>query len=62
VILSGVLMFDYIGWKEVSETIQSALQKTIQAKIVTYDLARQLKGATQVKCSEFGRAIIKNME
>jgi isocitrate dehydrogenase len=61
VILSGVLMFDYLGWKEVSETIQSALQKTILAKIVTYDLARQLKGATEVKCSEFGRAIIKNM-
>jgi len=62
VILSGVLMFDYLGWKEVSEMIQSALQKTIQAKIVTYDLARQLKGAKEVKCSEFGRAIIKNME
>jgi isocitrate dehydrogenase len=62
VILSGVLMFDYLGWKEVSETIRSALQKTILAKIVTYDLARQLKGATEVKCSEFGRAIIKNME
>jgi isocitrate dehydrogenase len=62
VILSGVLMFDYLGWKEVSETIQIALQKTIQAKIVTYDLARQLKGATEVKCSEFGRAIIENME
>ena len=61
VILSGVLMFDYLGWKEVSAAIQGALQKTIQAKIVTYDLARQLKGATEVKCSEFGRAIIKNM-
>jgi isocitrate dehydrogenase len=61
VILSGVLMFDYLGWKEVSEAIQSGLQKTIQAKRVTYDLARQLKGAIQVKCSEFGRAIIKNM-
>jgi isocitrate dehydrogenase len=61
VILSGVLMFDYLGWKEVSEAIQTALQKTIQAKMVTYDLARQLKGATRVKCSEFGQAIIKNM-
>ncbi len=61
VILSGVLMFDYLGWKEVSEKIQGALQKTIQAKIVTYDLARQLKGAKEVKCSEFGRAIIENM-
>ncbi len=62
VILSGVLMFDYLGWKEVSEFIQRGLQKTIQAKIVTYDLARQLKGATRVKCSEFGRAIIDNMK
>jgi isocitrate dehydrogenase len=61
VILSGVLMFDYLGWREVSELIQAGVEKTIQAKIVTYDLARQLKGATQVKCSEFGRAIIKNM-
>jgi isocitrate dehydrogenase len=61
VILSGVLMFDYLGWKEASEFIQRGLQRTIRAKIVTYDLARQLKGATQVKCSEFGRAIIENM-
>jgi isocitrate dehydrogenase len=62
VILSGVLMFDYLGWREVSELIQAGVQKTIQGKIVTYDLARQLKGATQVKCSEFGRAIIDNMK
>jgi isocitrate dehydrogenase len=61
-ILSGVLMFDYLGWREVSELIQAGMEKTIQAKIVTYDLARQLKGAIQVKCSEFGRVIIKNME
>ena len=62
VILSGVLMFDYLNWREVSELIRTGIQRTIQAKIVTYDLARQLKGATQVKCSEFGRAIIKNMK
>jgi isocitrate dehydrogenase len=62
VILSGVLMFDYLGWREVSELIQAGVRKTILAKIVTYDLARQLKGATQVKCSEFGRAIIDNMK
>jgi isocitrate dehydrogenase len=55
-------MFDYLGWREVSELIQAGVQKTIQAKIVTYDLARQLKGATQVKCSEFGRAIIDHMK
>jgi len=62
VILSGVLMFDYLGWREVSGLIQAGVQKTILAKIVTYDLARQLKGATQVKCSEFGRAIIDHMK
>jgi isocitrate dehydrogenase len=62
IILSGVLMFDYLGWREVSELIQSGVQRAIQAKIVTYDLARQLKGATQVKCSEFGRAIIDHMK
>jgi isocitrate dehydrogenase len=62
VILSGVLMFDYLNWREVSELIRTGIQRTIQAKIVTYDLARQLKGATQVKCSEFGRAIIQNMK
>ena len=62
VILSGVLMFDYLGWREVSELIQAGVQRAIQAKIVTYDLARQLKGATQVKCSEFGRAIIAHMK
>jgi isocitrate dehydrogenase len=62
IILSGVLMFDYLGWREVSELIHSGVQRAIQAKIVTYDLARQLKGATQVKCSEFGRAIIDHMK
>ncbi len=61
VILSGVLMFDYLDWREVSDLIRTGLQKTIQAGVVTYDLARQLQGATQVKCSEFGRAVIENM-
>jgi isocitrate dehydrogenase len=62
VILSGVLMFDYLNWREVSALIRTGIQRTIQAKIVTYDLARQLKGATQVKCSGFGQAIIQNMK
>jgi len=62
VILSGALMFDYLGWGEAAARIRTGIQRAIQAKIVTYDLARQLKGATQVKCSEFGLAIIKNME
>lgn len=61
VILSGALMFDYLGWREAAERIRTGIHKAIQAKIVTYDLARQLKGATQVKCSEFGHAIIENM-
>ncbi len=61
VILSGALMFDYLNWREASDLIRAGLEKTIQAKVVTYDLARQLKGATQVKCSEFGRAIVQNM-
>ena len=62
VILSGVFMFEYLGWMEAAALIRSGLQKTIQAKVLTYDLARQVQGATQVKCSEFGRAIVKNME
>ena len=61
-ILSGALMFDYMGWREVSAIIRSSLQKTIQAKIVTYDLARQIKGATEVKGREFGQAMIHNMK
>ena len=61
-ILSGALMFDYMGWREVSTIIRSSLQQTIQAKIVTYDLARQIKGSTEVKGREFGQAIIRNMK
>ena len=61
VILSGALMLDYLGWGEAAERIRTGIQRAIQAKIVTYDLARQLKGATQVKCSAFGLAIIENM-
>jgi isocitrate dehydrogenase len=62
VLLSGALMFDYLGWKEAAEWVRTGLQKTVQAKVVTYDLARQMEGAKQVKCSEFGRAIIANMK
>jgi isocitrate dehydrogenase len=60
-ILSGVMMLDYIGWNEAAETVQKALEQTIADKIVTYDLARQMDGAREVKCSEFGRAIIGHM-
>ena len=61
-ILSGSMMFDYLGWTEASRNIVHALEKTISSKVVTYDLARQIKGVTPVKCSEFAKEIIKNME
>jgi isocitrate dehydrogenase len=60
-ILSGAMMFDYLGWTEVRKRIVKALEKTISKKIVTYDLARQLKGAKKVKCSDFASAIIENL-
>ena len=57
-ILSGAMMLEYMGWQEASECIRSALQSAIKAKTVTYDLARQIDGATEVKCSEFAQAIV----
>jgi len=60
-ILSGAMMFDYLGWVEVRKKIVKALEKTISKKIITYDLARQLKGAKKVKCSDFASALIKNL-
>jgi len=60
-ILSGAMMFDYLGWTEVGKKIVKALEKTISKRIVTYDLARQMKGARKVKCSEFASAIIENL-
>jgi isocitrate dehydrogenase len=60
-ILSGAMMFDYLGWTEVRKKIVKAMEKTISKKIVTYDLARQLKGAKKVKCSDFASAIIENL-
>ncbi|SFA39309.1 isocitrate dehydrogenase (NADP) [Parageobacillus thermantarcticus] len=62
VILSGVMMFEHLGWNEAAKLIVDALEKTIAAKIVTYDFARLMEGATEVKCSEFADAIIRNME
>ncbi|HET8677032.1 MAG TPA: NADP-dependent isocitrate dehydrogenase [Blastocatellia bacterium] len=61
VILSGVMMFDHMGWREVSQAIIDALTKTIVQKRVTYDLHRQMEGATKLKTSEFASAIIENM-
>jgi isocitrate dehydrogenase len=61
VILSGCMLFDFIGWKDVAQTIEKAFEKTIQQKKVTYDLERLMPGATKLKTSEFGRAIVENM-
>ena len=61
-ILSGVMMFKYMGWPEAGTIIENALERTIQAKTVTYDLERLMDGATTLKCSEFGEAIVSNME
>ena len=60
-ILSGVLMFEYMGWQEAADLIISGLKKTIQSKRVTYDFERLMEGATKLKCSEFGTEIINNM-
>ena len=61
VILSGVMMFEHMGWQEVSRLIIDGVTKTIQEKKVTYDLERQMEGATKLKTSEFADAIIANM-
>jgi isocitrate dehydrogenase len=61
-ILSGVEMLKFMGWTEAAELIVSAVMKTISQGIVTYDLARQMEGAREVKCSEFGATIQKNIE
>ncbi|WP_067842920.1 NADP-dependent isocitrate dehydrogenase [Amphibacillus sediminis] len=61
VILSGVLMLEHLGWKEAADLITSAMDKTISSKVVTYDFARLMEGATEVKTSEFADALINNM-
>jgi isocitrate dehydrogenase len=61
VILSGVMMFRYLGWGEAGDLIEKAIEKTIDQKKVTYDLARQMEGATELKTSAFGDAVIGNM-
>ena len=60
-ILSGEMMLRYLGWTEAADLILKGLNKAIQAKTVTYDFARLMEGAKEVKCSEFGEAIVKNM-
>ncbi|MCK5327101.1 MAG: NADP-dependent isocitrate dehydrogenase, partial [Candidatus Latescibacteria bacterium] len=60
-ILSGVMMLEYMGWKEAADLVVRGLAETITQKRVTYDLERQMEGATLVMCSEFGAAIAENM-
>jgi isocitrate dehydrogenase len=61
VLLSGVLMFEHLGWTGAATDIVSALEATIADKIVTYDFARLMDGATEVKCSEFASAIVDRL-
>jgi isocitrate dehydrogenase len=60
-ILSGVMMLRHLGWFEAADAIERAIAKTIDQKRVTYDLERQMKGATLLKTSEFGRAVVENV-
>ncbi len=61
VILSGVMMFEYLGWQEAADLIIKGLERTIDAKTVTYDLERLMESAKLLRCSEFGQAIVRNM-
>nr|WP_202604355.1 MULTISPECIES: NADP-dependent isocitrate dehydrogenase [Bacillus] len=61
VILSGVLLLEHLGWNEAADLVIKSMEKTIASKVVTYDFARLMDGATEVKCSEFGDELIKNM-
>ena len=60
-ILSGAAMFEYIGWDDAKAAIQRGMESTIRDKIVTYDLARQMDGATEVSCSAFAEAIVERL-
>ncbi|HEX7166305.1 MAG TPA: NADP-dependent isocitrate dehydrogenase [Acidimicrobiales bacterium] len=61
VILSGVMMFEHLGWSSVANDIVKAMEATIADKVVTYDFARLMDGATEVKCSEFAQAIVDRL-
>jgi len=61
VILSGEMMLRYMGWTEAADLVIKAMDKSIGEKVVTYDFARLMEGATEVKCSEFGDVLIRNM-
>ena len=60
--LSGAMMFDFMGWIGVARLIESGIERTIGQKRVTYDLERLMEGATKLKTSEFASAIIENMQ
>ena len=62
VMLSGVMLFDFIGWPEAARMIESSLEETIAQKFVTYDFERQMQGATKAKTSEFASRMIENMQ
>ncbi len=61
VLLSGVMMFEHLGWQDAADDIVRALEATIGDKVVTYDFARLMEGATEVKCSEFAQAIVDRL-
>ncbi len=61
VILSGAMMFEYMGWLEVAELIYKGLDNAIASKKVTYDFHRLMEGATLLKCSEFAKEVVKGM-
>ncbi len=61
-ILSGAMLLEHLSWSEAAACVEDALARTIQSKVVTYDLARQMEGAKEVKCSEFASAIVENMK
>ncbi|MCQ3813885.1 MAG: NADP-dependent isocitrate dehydrogenase [Acidimicrobiia bacterium] len=61
VLLSGVMMFEHLGWQNAADDIVTAIEKTIADKVVTYDFARLMDGATEVKCSEFAAAIVDRL-
>ena len=61
VILSGVMMFEHLGWKEAAVAIERAIEATIAQKRVTYDLHRQMQGASKLSCSGFAEAIVENL-
>jgi len=61
VILSGVMMLEHLGWQEAADLIVKGMSKAIDAKTVTYDFARLMDGAKEIKCSEFAKEMIKHM-